>query len=173
MTTDSKVRLKEKSLADAAADYAWKIDPELAELDAAPQLSISFQHYLAEYLRELRHPHPNRKRFAVETLDGKHIGNCTYYDINTAKGETELGIVIGDRDYWGKGYGVSAVTTLVNYIFQHTELNRIYLKTLASNIRAQKCFAKCGFTTYGHLNRNGYNFVLMELYRKDQNNKEG
>jgi RimJ/RimL family protein N-acetyltransferase len=167
MITDSKVRLKEKSLADAAADYAWKTDPELAELDAAPQLKINFQDYLAEYLRELHHPSPKRKRLAIETLDGKHIGNCTYYDINMAKGEAELGIIIGDRDYWDKGYGTSAVNALVNHIFQQTKLNRIYLKTLASNIRAQKCFAKCGFTPYGHLKHNGYNFVLMELYRKD------
>jgi RimJ/RimL family protein N-acetyltransferase len=166
MITDSKVRLKEKSLADAAADYTWKTDPELAELDAAPQLKINFQDYLAEYLRELHHPSPKRKRFAIETPDGKHIGNCTYYDINMAKGEAELGIIIGDRSYWDKGYGSSAVTTLVNYIFQQTKLNRIYLKTLASNIRAQKCFAKCDFTPYGHLNRNGYNFVLMEIKRK-------
>ena len=166
MTTDNKVRLREKRLADAAFDYAWKIDAELAQLDAAPLLGISFQHYRAEYLRELRHPSPNRERFAIETLDGKHIGNCTFYGIDKAKGEAELGIMIGDRTYWGKGYGASAINALVSHIFQHTKLNRLYLKTLASNIRAYKCFSKCGFTTYGHLNYDGYNFVLMELYRK-------
>jgi RimJ/RimL family protein N-acetyltransferase len=166
MTTDVKVRLREKRLADAAADYAWKTDAELAELDAAPQLGLSFQHYLAEYLRELRHPPSERERFAIETLDGKHIGNCTYYGINRAKGEAEVGIIIGDRDYWGKGYGASAMKALTSHIFQNTNLSRLYLKTLASNIRAQKCFAKCGFATYGYLNCDGYNFILMELYRE-------
>jgi RimJ/RimL family protein N-acetyltransferase len=167
MATDVKVRLREKRLADAAADYAWKADAELAELDAAPQLGISFVHYLAEYLRELRHPSSERERFAIETLDGKHIGNCTYYGINRAKGEAEVGIIIGDRDYWGKGYGASAMKALVSHIFQNTNLNRLYLKTLASNIRAQKCFAKCGFANYGHMNYDGYNFILMELHRED------
>ena len=165
MIADSKVRLREKRLADAAVDYAWKTDPELSQLDAAPLLTISFQHYLSDYARELRYPSPNRKRLAIETMDGKHIGNCTYYGINKAKGEVELGIMIGDRNYWDKGYGANAVTTLVNYIFQHTKLNRIYLKTLGSNTRAQKCFKKCGFTLCRHLNSDGYNFVLMELYR--------
>jgi RimJ/RimL family protein N-acetyltransferase len=172
MATDNKVKLREKRLADAAADYAWKIDPELSELDAAPLPGISFQHYLAEYLRELRHPPPGRERFAIETIDGKHIGNCTYYGIDNAKGEAEVGIIIGDRDYWGKGYGASAMNALVSLIFQHTKLNRLYLKTLASNIRAHKCFQKCGFATYGYLNRDGYNFVLMELYSKDEKNRE-
>jgi len=166
MTIGNKVRLREKRLADATVDYVWKIDPELNQLDAAPLLTISFQQYLSDYTRELRYPPPTRKRFAIETLDGKHIGNCTYYGIDKAKGEAELGIMIGDRNYWDKGYGANAVTTLVNYIFQYTKLNRIYLKTLASNTRAQKCFAKCGFTPYEHLNYDGYNFVLMELYRK-------
>ncbi len=166
MTIDSKVRIRGKSLADAAVDYAWKIDPELSQLDATPRLRTSFQHYLSEYAREFRYPSPARERFAIETLDGKHIGNCTYYGIDMANGEAELGIMIGDRNYWDKGYGANAVTTLVKYIFQHTKLNRIYLKTLASNTRAQKCFAKCGFTQYGQLKHNGYNFVLMELYRE-------
>lgn len=166
MAIINKVRLRRKRIADAPLDYAWKTDPELAELDAAPQLRIGFQQYLSEYGYELHHPSSNRKQFAIETLAGKHIGNCTYYNINNTRGEAELGIMVGDRDYWDKGYGANAVTTLVNYILQHTKLNRIYLKTLVSNTRAQRCFAKCGFTPYGQAKLDGYSFVLMELYRK-------
>jgi RimJ/RimL family protein N-acetyltransferase len=162
----NKVRLRGKRLADAPLDYSWQIDLELAQLDAAPQLNISFQQYLSEYTRELRYPSLNRQRFAIETRDGRHIGNCTYYGIDEAKGEAELGIIIGDRDYWDKGYGASTVTAIVNHIFQNTKLNRIYLKTLETNTRARKCFTKCGFAPYGHLNRDGYNFLLMELNRK-------
>ena len=166
MIVGSKIRLREKRLADAPNDYAWQTDPELAELDAAPLPTISFQQYLSEYTRELRYPSLTRQRFAVETLNGKHIGNCSYYGIDETKGETELGIMIGDRNYWDNGYGTNVVTTLVNYIFENTKLNRIYLKTLSTNTRAQKCFKKCSFTPYGYLNRDGYNFVLMELKRK-------
>jgi len=74
--------------------------------------------------------------------------------------------MIGNRDYWDKGYGADTVTALISYIFHQTNLERIYLKTLDSNIRAQKCFQKCGFTPYGHLDRDGFNFVLMEVNRK-------
>ena len=166
MIAGSKIKLRRKKLADAPNDYAWQTDPELAELDAASLPTISFQQYLSEYTRELRYPSLTRERFAVETLDGKHIGNCSYYSIDETKDEAELGIMIGDRNYWDNGYGTNTVITLVNYIFENTKLNRIYLKTLVSNTRAQKCFKKCGFTPYGHLRRDGYNFVLMELSRK-------
>jgi RimJ/RimL family protein N-acetyltransferase len=172
MTINNKVSLREKRLDDAAVDYAWKTDAKLAQLDAAPVLSTVFQQYLAGYARELRYPSPNREQFAIETPDGKHIGNCTYYGIDEAKGEAELGIMIGNHNYWDKGYGASAVSALVRHIFQHTRLTRIHLKTLVSNKRAQKCFAKCGFTPCGHLNCNGYDFILMELRRKSQNSRK-
>ena len=80
--------------------------------------------------------------------------------------------MIGNRNYWDQGYGVDAVTNLLEVIFRLTGLNRIYLKTLVTNTRAQKCFAKCGFTPCGHLNRDGYNFVIMELNRQQWLEKE-
>lgn len=166
MIVGSKIKLRGKRLADAPDDYAWQTDPKLAQLDAVPLSTTTFPQYLSDYASELRYPPPIRHRFAIETLEGKHIGNCTYYGIDKTNGEAELGIMIGNRDYWDKGYGADAVTTLVNRIFRQTKLNRIYLKTLNSNTRAQKCFQKCGLIPYGHLNKDGYNFVLMELHRK-------
>jgi RimJ/RimL family protein N-acetyltransferase len=166
MITGTKIKLHDKRLADALDDYTWRTDPELTQLDATQLLKATFPQYLSGYAFELRYPSPTRQPFAVETLDGKHIGNCVYYNIDKAKGEAELGIMIGDRAYWDKGYGTDAVTTLVGYIFRQTSLNRIYLKTLESNQRAQRCFQKCGFIPYGKLSRDGYSFRLMELHRK-------
>ena len=167
MIIGSKITLRDKRLADALDDYTWQTDPELAHLDAAPLPTITFQEYLSDYTSQLRYLPSTRRQFAIDTLDGKHIGNCVYYGVNeTNKGEAELGIMIGNRDCWDKGYGADAVTTLVSYIFHQTNLKRIYLKTLDSNNRAHKCFQKCGFTSSGHLVRDGFSFVLMEILRK-------
>ena len=166
MIIGSKIKLRDKRLADVLDDYIWRTDPELVRLDATPLLTTTFSRYLSDYADELRYPSLIRHRFAVETLDGKHIGNCSYYSIDETKGEAELGIMIGNRDYWDKGYGADTVTTLVNYIFHQTNLKRIYLKTLDSNRRAQKCFKNCGFTPCGHLVRDGFSFTLMEINRK-------
>ncbi len=166
MINGNKVRLRDKNLSDARNDYAWQTDPELARFDAAPLLTAAFPLYLLEYTKALCHPASNRYPFAVETLDGKHIGNCMYYDIDETKAEAELGIMIGDRDYWDKGYGTDAVAALVNHIFPQTNLKRLYLKTLDWNIRAQKCFQKCGFTPCRHLRKDGHSFTLMEFHRE-------
>ena len=93
----NKVKLRGKKLSDARNDYRWQSDPELTKLDAAPVLSGSFSVYLLDYTNQLYDSGLKRYPFAVETLDGKHIGNCTCYDINKAKGEAQLGIMIGDR----------------------------------------------------------------------------
>lgn len=167
MITGKKVKIREKKLSDARTDYSWQTDPELAELDATPLLTISFPHYLLDYTTYLRYPTPNSYRFAVETHDGKHIGNCTYYNVDETKGEAELGIMIGDRNYWDKGFGTDCVTALVNHIFKQTNVRRIYLKTLDWNERARQCFQKCGFISCGNLYRDGYSFLVMELYRKE------
>ena len=166
MIIGNKVILREKRLADARNDYTWETDPELAQLDASPTVTATFSGYLLDYTNELRYSSLTSHRFAVETLDGRYIGNCTYYNIRETESEAELGIMIGNRDYWNKGYGTDVVTTLVNYIFHQINLDRIYLKTLASNTRAQKCFQKCGFTPYKHLVQDGFNFVLMEISSK-------
>jgi RimJ/RimL family protein N-acetyltransferase len=169
-----KVKLREKKLADVRNDYRWQSDPELTRLDAAPMLTMPFSVYLLDYAAEIHRPKLNKYPLAVETLDGRHIGNCTCYDIDEKKGEAQLGILIGDRDYWDKGYGADTVNTMVDHVFQTTGLHRLYLKTLDRNLRAQKCFQKCGFKPCGYLNRNGHNFLLMELKREQwekQHNK--
>lgn len=166
MIEGSKVKLRDKKLSDARNDYRWQTTPELVELDATLVLSASFPQYLLDYSNDLRHPSPARRLFAVETIEGEHIGNCLYYHIDEAKGEAELGIMIGNRDHWDKGYGTEVVTTLAAHIFRQTSLKRLYLKTLDLNQRAQKCFQKCGFTPYGHMANDGYSFLLMELHRE-------
>jgi RimJ/RimL family protein N-acetyltransferase len=165
--TGTRIRLRGKKLADAVDDYAWHTDPELVELDAALLLKFTFPQYLSAFLEDLRYQSPKRCAFAIETLTGLHIGNCSYYDISKNRDEAQLGIMIGNRDYWDKGYGTEVVTTLLGHIFRTTGIKRVYLKTLLSNVRAQRCFQKCGFTHYGQQKTNGHHFLLMEIRRKE------
>jgi len=163
-----KVRLREKYTEDSWNDYVWRADFELAELDAAPRLNMPFEQYEKIHKDDLRYPTPRSHKFAVETIeDSIHIGNCMYYDLDTKQNQAELGVMIGDRGYWNGGFGSEAVTLLVNYMFQYLELDRIYLKTLEWNIRAQRAFKKIGFSQYGASRQGKYQFILMELSRED------
>ena len=163
----ARVVLRDKVPEDAEQDYIWRSDPELARLDAAYPLTMSFDRYLKIFQDQLRYPTPGSHHFATESLDGKFIGNCMYYDFDSVNLEAELGIVIGDRDYWGNAYGYDAVTTLLDYMFTEKKLKRVYLHTLEWNKRAQGCFAKCGFQPVRHVTRMSHEFILMEVKRED------
>jgi RimJ/RimL family protein N-acetyltransferase len=160
------VRLRRKRLSDAPADYGWRTDPELASFDASGPLKSTYDDYYQLYAEELHYPGPYRHMLAIETLDGEHIGNVMYYNIDDRRKETEVGITIGNRGYWHKGYGRDAIKAFVELIFQTTELERIYLNTLEWNVRAQNAFEAAGFRRCGRRRRDGNVFVTMELWRR-------
>ena len=163
----ARVILRDKRLEDAEQDYTWRCDPELARLDAAYPLTMNYDRFLKIFQDQLKYPPPGSHHFATETQDGKFIGNCMYYDLDSVNREAELGIVIGDRDYWSNAYGYDVVTTLLDYLFSEMKLKRVYLHTLEWNKRAQRCFEKCGFTPVRPVRRMSQDFVLMEVRRED------
>jgi RimJ/RimL family protein N-acetyltransferase len=163
----AKVVLREKRPEDAENDYIWRSDPELARLDAALPLTMTFDRYMKLFEDQLKYPTPGSHHFATDTFDGKYIGNCMYYDLDSVNLEAELGIVIGDREYWSNSYGYDAVVTLLDHMFTARKLKRVYLHTLEWNQRAQRCFSKSGFKPVKMVRRMGQDFILMEVLRDD------
>ena len=169
-----KVILRDKRLEDAPDDYAWRTDEELSRLDATGPIRMSYKDFLTHSREEIMFPGATSKRLAIDTLEGTHIGNCMCYDIDFRKGQAELGIMIGDREHWSRGYGTDSVSTLLDHVFTETRLNRIYLHTLTWNERARRSFAKSGFREVKTVRRSGMDFVLMEVRREEwQRRREG
>lgn len=163
----SKVLLRKKKLEDAWSDYAWKQDPVLAHLDASVPLDLPFSMYLISYAEDLNRSDGRAQLYAIETLDGRHIGNCSYYNHDRDRREAELGILIGDTSCWNLGYGTDAVAALVRHAFKKEGLKLMYLHTLVANIRAQRCFRKCGFVPCRRVTRSGHDFIRMEIREQE------
>ena len=72
--------LRSKTIDDAAQDYEWRRDPELATFDAARPYGGSLRDYTSIYVDELKYPCPYRRTIAVEDFVGPHIGNVRYYN---------------------------------------------------------------------------------------------
>ena len=161
-----KVVIREKRIEDVADDYAWRTDEELSRLDATQPLRMSFSEFARFSREEILFQSSASKRLAIDTVDGLHIGNCMYYDIDLRRGEAELGIMIGKREYWGLGYGTDSVNSLLGHIFTTTNLDRVYLHTLDWNLRAQRAFAKSGFREVKRVRRSGLDFLLMDIRRE-------
>ena len=164
------VNIRPKILSDGESDYYWRSDPELSNLDATTPITLTLKEYLKYHESELKYPSNWSVRFGIETNEKIHIGNCMYYDIDFKKKSAELGIMIGNKKYWSKGYGSEAVKLTLIHIFSSTEINLVYLHTLKSNFRAQKSFIKSGFIFKNFIRKNGYDFVRMEITKSSWEN---
>lgn len=88
--------------------------------------------------------------FHIRTLtDNKLIGFVVLHSIKWASQTSELAIGIGERDYWGRGYGKDALRLVLNYAFSELNLYRIGLNVLGYNARAIKAYEQLGFVHEG------------------------
>ena len=93
-------------------------------------------------------------QFAVETLaDGRFIGKCGFTRVNWKNRVAELAILIGEKDFRGKGYGADAIRTLCRFGFQEMNLHKIKAAVFDFNQAALRCYEKCGFVREGVLRK--------------------
>ncbi len=120
--------------------------------------------------------------FALEVREGDrwvHIGNMGLHRIDWKNRVATLGIVIGEKEYWGKGYGTEAVKTMLRYAFHELGLNRVELETYSFNPRAQRCYQKAGFVREGirrqALYRDGefHDVITMGILRSEFEEGQG
>ncbi len=88
--------------------------------------------------------------FGVRTVaEDQLIGNCSLGVTNWRNRSAGFGIAIGDKSYWGRGYGTEATSLLVEYGFVELNLNRIELEVYDFNMRAIRAYEKVGFAREG------------------------
>ncbi|MFC1715761.1 GNAT family N-acetyltransferase [Candidatus Poribacteria bacterium] len=91
--------------------------------------------------------------------DDQLIGNLALHRISSPFRHAGMGIVIGDKSCWSKGYGTEAMNLMMGYGFDELNLHRIFLTVLSFNTRAIRTYEKVGFKKEGvfrdHIYRNG------------------
>jgi len=125
--------------------YRWSRDAEVLRWSGGEPVKMGLRDFTAALRDAGRWLDPSAAYFLVFTRSGELIGRIGYYDVDRQRREAQLGIVIGEKAYWGLGYGRDAITTLLRHIFTTTDLERVYLSTFVDNLRAQRCFLSCGF----------------------------
>jgi RimJ/RimL family protein N-acetyltransferase len=159
-----KTIVRRKRLTDCRDEYRWRSDPELAEFDASRPVQVPYENYERNWSFDFRFTDMATRSFAIEDGNGRHIGNVMYYNYDQGRREAEIGISIGERQYWEHGYGSDALKALLAAIFKSGDVVRLYLHTLDWNVRAQRAFHRAGFTDCGVSWRDGRTFVVMEAY---------
>lgn len=140
--------------ADAAVCHAWLNDPEVRRtlrVRTRPHTEASSR----EFIRQLD-PRHEQIFAAVTRGDEIYVGNCGLHDIEWVNRTAELGIVIGRRDQWGRGFGSEAVALLCQHAFETLDLRKIVLWCFASNDRGLHLYRKLGFEVEGRLRQQVY-----------------
>ncbi len=147
------------------------LDVELAG-GGDPPLPQSLSRLQATFQGKLSQEDRDGPEFAIEA-DNQFIGHCALFHFDQVARTCELGITIGDKNYWGHHYGREVVRLLLDYGFRFHNLHRIFLSVNGNNERALHAYRACGFVEEGRLrshvwNDNGYvDLVFMGILRKE------
>jgi len=164
------VRLRAIEPSDRVRAVAWLNDPEVT-------------YYLTErygragsdggWLSDGPPPAFDDVRLAIETRDGAHVGAVNLHRVQAEDRKAGLGIIIGAKDCWGRGYGRDAIETLLRFAFCEMNLNRVWLTVTAGHERAIACYRRCGFVDEAR-ERDGFykhgrywDFIVMGILRRD------
>ncbi|MCA0457910.1 MAG: GNAT family N-acetyltransferase [Chloroflexi bacterium] len=150
MFKGQNVLLRAVKREDMNRQWEFENDAHLHFLDGGKPRPSTLDGLLAFYDNTLSKGEGEEMNFSIE-VDAKYIGHCGLHNIDQTARSCELGIEIGDSDYWGKGYGREAVKLLLDYAFKHMHMNRVWLNTHSENERAIRCYRACGFVEEGRL----------------------
>lgn len=131
---------------DLDACVRWMNDPEVRRFISShlPTYRIAEEKWFDEL--------PDKKEnitLAIETMGGKFIGIMGLHRIERKDGTATTGAVIGEKAYWGKGYGTDAKMALLHYAFNTENLRKIYSSAWVFNGRSIAYSKKCGYKIEG------------------------
>lgn len=112
--------------------------------------------------------------WAITTKNkSKHIGNIKIDPVEIKHGICEYGIMMGDKNEWGKGYAKEASLLVIDYCFKKINLRKMNLGVVESNTKAVNLYKKLNFNIEGklinHISLNGkfVNVLRMSLFNNN------
>lgn len=115
-----------------------------------------------------------QRTFAIYDIEKDQvIGSCSLMQFDWRNHACEFGIAIGDKNYWGKGYGSDATRVTIRFGFLEMNLNRIALRVFSFNQRAIRAYEKIGFqhevTLREAIFRDGqyHDILVMSILREE------
>jgi RimJ/RimL family protein N-acetyltransferase len=169
----------------AHSEARWQRDSEFIRLADSDPIQLHSEKAIKEWFEKQAEagPKPERYSFSVHTLaDDKYIGSLGMW-VDLIHSEAWVGLGIGEREYWSKGYGTDMMKLCLRYAFAELCLERVSLGLHEYNPRALRSYEKCGFRLEGRtrkdLMREGQRYdslwmgILREEWLRMQDGGEG
>lgn len=147
-----KIRLRDLILNDVEDRYQWCLDKDVTRYLNVPEKYPPFsREETQKWIKMCINRTNGYEQKAIETEAGKHIGWIDLKNIDKNNKNAEIGLAIGDKNYWGKGYGLSAMREMIVWGFIELDLNKIWLRVDIDNIKAIKSYRTIGYVEEGVL----------------------
>lgn len=149
MLIGDRVRLRGIEREDLPTFVRWFNDPEVRQyLMMYEPMSMAKEERWFEEMLERK----NDFVFAIEAQIGEqwvHIGNVGLHRIDWKNRTAMFGIALGEKAYWGQGFGTDATRTMLRFAFEELNLHRVELEVFDFNPRAMRSYEKAGFRHEG------------------------
>lgn len=149
-----RVYLRRPTMDDAISVFQWENDDEIWRYDLDRPHTPSIEDFLLKFESNYVNSRGNQFWFLIENEQHISIGTITYFNLryinhNNKLGVVEIGLGIGDKTHWGKGYGPDAISTLGKHIFENPAIVCLIAEVAPTNQPARRAFAKAGFEEIG------------------------
>jgi len=132
--------------------FRWNNDPELNRLDSEiPYEKEAFGAFKGRFEQLCLDSSPTHQHFEIHALDADHalIGVAFATHISEHNRHAQVGITIGERSFWGQGYGRESLQLLLAYCFERLQLHCVSAETFEYHT-AWRCLVEgMGFTKEG------------------------
>ncbi len=144
-----RIYLREVRLSDVNANYhRWMNDSDVIrylECRFSPNSIYAIKDFVEKIIKDR-----DNIFLAIMLKDGdRHIGNIKIGPINRIHRFADVGLLIGEKDCWGKGYATEALRLVANYAFKTLKLHRLTAGCYDRNKGSEKAFKKAGFAVEG------------------------
>jgi RimJ/RimL family protein N-acetyltransferase len=151
MILGERVRLRAIERSDIPTFVRWLNDPEVRRflLMFEPMSTADEERWFERRLSS----HDDYLYSFEGAVDGRwtHLGNIGLHRVDWKNRSAVLGIVIGEKEHWGKGFGTEAVRLMLRFAFGELNLHRVELDVYDFNPRAIRSYEKAGFRREGTL----------------------
>lgn len=148
---------------DIGEEYlSWVNDPEVTRYMETGRFPVPLLN-LRTHFERFQKSNTDLIFAIVDRAADQHIGNVTLYLINWVHRTAHIAIMIGRKDFWGKGYAFEAWSLLIEYAFQRLGLRKIIAGAIAGNEASIRALKKLGFKVEGTMRQQ----VFMDCEYRD------
>ena len=145
----NSIYLRGLTLEDINGNYfQWFNDQEICKYNSHA-IFPNTQEKMLEYLKQIQLDNKQIVLAIADKNSSAHIGNISLLGINWIYRSAEFAIILGEKDFWGKGIGVEAGSLLIKHAKNNLNLRRIYCGTHQDNLAMQKLAGKLGMQLEG------------------------